>query len=93
MIDRCESLARAYHFRYTARRLVTLGESKMAMKMLHSSLRSNWQIIVDEPRKTLLTALAVYLMNSLPAKLYRPLQALAMTAMARPSQDPKVTLS
>ena len=93
VIDRCESLARAYHFRYTARRLVTLGESKMAMKMLHSSLRSNWQIIVDEPRKTMFTALAVYLMNCLPAELYRPLQSLAMTAIARPSQDPKVTPS
>ena len=93
VIARCESLARAYHFRYTARRLVTLGESKMAMKMLHSSLRSNSRIIFDEPRKTMLTALAVYLMHYLPSKLYHPLQSLAMMAIARPSQDPKVTPS
>ena len=93
VIDRCESLARAYHFRYTARRLVTLGESQMAMKMLHLSLRSNWQIVVDEPRKTLLTTLAVYCIHYLPTKLYRPLQSLAMMAIARPSQDPKVTPS
>lgn len=91
VIDRCESLARAYHFRYTARRLVTLGESQMAMKMLHLSLRSNWQIIVDEPRKTMLTTLAVYLMHYLPAKLYDPLQSLVMMAIARPSQASKVT--
>ena len=93
VIDRCESLARAYHFRYTARRLATLGESKMAMKMLHSSLRSNWRIILDEPRKTMLTTLAVYCIHYLPAKLYRPLQSLAMTAIARPSQASKVTPS
>ena len=93
VIDRCESLARAYHFRYTARRLVTLGESRMAMKMLHSSLRSNWRIILDEPRKTILTTLAVYCIHYLPAKLYHPLQSLAMMTLARPSQASKVTPS
>ena len=93
VIARCESLARAYHFRYTARRLVTLGESKTAIKMLHSSLRSDWRIIRDEPRKTVLTALAVYLMHYLPATFYSPLQSLAMKAIARPSQDTEVNLS
>lgn len=93
VIARCESLARAYHFRYTARRLVTLGESKTAIKMLHSSLRSDWRIIRDEPRKTLLTALAVYFMHYLPETIYRPLQSLAMKAIARPSQDTEVNLS
>jgi glycosyltransferase involved in cell wall biosynthesis len=88
VIARCESLARAYHFRYTARRLVTLGESKTALRMLHSSLRSDWRIIRDEPRKTLLTALAVYFMHYLPTKLYHPLQSLAMMAIARPSKTP-----
>ena len=93
IIARCESLARAYHFRYTARRLVTLGESKPAMKMLHSSLRSDWRIVRDEPRKTLLTALAVYVMHYLPATLYRPLQSLAMRAIARPSSVHEVNPS
>jgi glycosyltransferase involved in cell wall biosynthesis len=93
IIARCESLARAYHFRYTARRLVTLGESKTAVKMLHSSLRSDWRIIRDEPLKTLLTALAVYFMQYLPTKLYRPLHSLAMLAIARPSQDPEANPS
>ena len=93
VIARCESLARAYHFRYTARRLVTLGESKMAITMLHSSLRSDWRIIRDEPLKTLLTVLAVYFMHYLPAALYRPLQSLAMLAIARPSQGPEVNPS
>ena len=93
IIARCESLARAYHFRYTARRLVTLGESKPAMKMLHSSLRSDWRIVRDEPRKTLLTALAVYVMHYLPATLYRPLQSLAMRVIARPSRVREVNPS
>lgn len=93
IIARCESLTRAYHFRYAARRLVTLGESKAAIKMLHSSLRSDWRIIRYEPRKTLLTALAVYFMHYLPATLYRPLQSLAMKVIARPSQDTEVNPS
>jgi glycosyltransferase involved in cell wall biosynthesis len=93
IIARCESLARAYHFRYTARRLVTLGDSKTAITMLHSSLRSDWRIMRDEPRKTLLTALAVYCLHYLPDKLYHPLQSLAMLALARPSQDPEVNHS
>ena len=69
IIARCESLARAYHFRYIARRLVTLGESKPAMKML----RSDWRIVCDKPRKILLTALAVYFMHYLPGNTLSPI--------------------
>ena len=61
--------------------------------MLHSSLRSDWRIVRDEPRKTLLTALAVYTIHYLPAALYRPLQSLAMRAIARPSRVREVNPS
>jgi glycosyltransferase involved in cell wall biosynthesis len=85
VIARCESLARAYHFRYTARRLLTLGESKTALNMLHSALRSNWRILREEPQKTLITTLAVYVMHYLPSWIYNPLKSLVMNTIAPPS--------
>jgi hypothetical protein len=51
MIARGESIVRAYHFRYTARRLFTLGESETALNMLHFALRANWRILREEPQK------------------------------------------
>ncbi len=85
MIAGCERNAHAYHLRYTARRMVTLGNGKQAVSLIHRSLRSDWRILLEEPWKTLLTAVAAYLMRYLPVQWYRNVEALAMDAIARPS--------
>ncbi len=70
VISECEHKARAYHLRYIARRAVTLRDGTMAVQMLHQSLSSNWQIILEEPRRSLVTAIAAYSLFILPKSLY-----------------------
>jgi glycosyltransferase involved in cell wall biosynthesis len=86
MIANCESLARAYHFRYTARRMVTMGDGNMAVEMLHQALRSNWRILLEEPNKTLVTTIAVYCIRYLPRNLYRLMEGFAMNLISKPSR-------
>ncbi len=84
VIAQCERLARAYHLRYIARRMVTLGNGQLAVELIHRSLRSNWRILLEEPRKTLLTAIAAYALRDFPLHVY---QTLAQFAIAKLSAE------
>jgi glycosyltransferase involved in cell wall biosynthesis len=81
IIRRCEHRAKAYHLRYIARRAVTLRDGKLAVSMMHRSLASNWQIILEEPKKTAMTAGAAYCLRFLPQKLYTRLENRAMQSL------------
>jgi glycosyltransferase involved in cell wall biosynthesis len=70
--------ARAYQYRYLARRAANQRSPKMATQLLHKALGTYWQILLEEPRRTLLTIGAVYLLRILPQSLYRQLETLAM---------------
>lgn len=55
------SKARATHLRYLARRALRCGlPSKIGVDFMTRALRSDWKIILKEPRRTVLTMLAVY---------------------------------
>lgn len=55
------SKAQAAHLRYLARRAFRLGlPSQLGMDFINRSLCSDWKIIFREPRRTILTILAVY---------------------------------
>ncbi|MEM9927833.1 MAG: glycosyltransferase family 2 protein [Cyanobacteria bacterium P01_D01_bin.50] len=56
----CEQVARAYHLRYTVSRLVTIGDGFTAVKLFNQALSNHWRIVLEEPRKTLLTGCAAY---------------------------------
>lgn len=81
VIGECEHRARAYHLRYIARRAVTLRDGTMAVQMLHQALGSNWQIILEEPRRSLVTAIAAYLLWLLPKNLYVWVEGSALSAI------------
>lgn len=78
LIDRCGKLARAYHLRYTARRAVSLQDGSLAVQLINQSLATNWQIIIQEPRRTILSFFAAYLLYLLPQSLYSRIEALAL---------------
>jgi glycosyltransferase involved in cell wall biosynthesis len=61
IIAHCEKAAKAYHLRYTARRLVSLGDGKTAAKLFNQVIANHWRIVLEEPGKTLLTGAAAYL--------------------------------
>ncbi len=62
IIARCEKVARAYHLRYTVRRLVSLGDGLTAVKLFNQVLANHWRILLEEPLKTLITGAAAYLL-------------------------------
>ncbi|MGB8699502.1 MAG: glycosyltransferase family 2 protein [Thermosynechococcaceae cyanobacterium] len=71
--------ARAYQYRYLARRAASQRSPQMAARLLHQAFASDWTILLEEPRRTLLTMGAIYLLRILPQSLYRYLETLAMT--------------
>ncbi|MGB3655321.1 MAG: glycosyltransferase family 2 protein [Rivularia sp. (in: cyanobacteria)] len=62
IISHCEKVAKAYHLRYTVRRLVSLGEGVTAVRLFNQALANHWQIILEEPGKTVLTGCAAYIL-------------------------------
>lgn len=56
-----ESAARAYQLRYLARRAISNNQAKAARDLLRQAIKSSRRPLVEEPLKTLTTALACYL--------------------------------
>ncbi|NEQ20857.1 MAG: glycosyltransferase family 2 protein [Microcoleus sp. SIO2G3] len=82
IIAECENAAKAYHRRYTVRRIVTLGDGATAVKLFHKVIATYWRILLEEPRRTLLTGVAAYLLWLLPKPLYQTLQTLGLNILA-----------
>ena len=78
IVNQWETLARAYQLRYLARRAVSLQDGAMAVKLVNRALTTNWRILFKEPRRTLLTLAASYLVLLLPQSLYGQIQAFAL---------------
>ena len=78
LVNRWEAMARAYQLRYLARRAVRLKQAKMAIHLVHRALLTHWQIVLSEPRKTLLTLGASYLLGCLPISMYSQIEAFAL---------------
>ena len=75
IIARCEKAARAYHLRYTVRRLVSLGNGLTAVQLFNQVIANHWRILLEEPGKTFITGIAAYLLfllYPLKATFYKP---------------------
>ncbi len=85
LVAQWENSARAYQYRYLARRAITLKDGKTATKLFHQALATHWRILLEEPSRTILTAAAVYLLWLLPQSFYRWIEnlALKMTALTQ----------
>lgn len=70
--------AKAYELRFLARRAVRLQEASTAVEMAHRALSTHWRILLEEPRRTLLTLAAAYSLWLLPRSLYSQIEALAL---------------
>jgi glycosyltransferase involved in cell wall biosynthesis len=62
VIAHCEKAAKAYHTRYTVRRLVSLGNGLTAVKLFNQVIANHWRILLEEPGKTFITGIAAYLL-------------------------------
>ncbi len=78
LVAQWENPARAYQYRYLARRALTLKDGATAVKLFHRALATHWRILLEEPRRTLLTWVAVYLLWILPQSFYYQLESIAL---------------
>lgn len=70
--------ARAYQLRYLARRAVRQRSPQIAVSLLHQAIKIHWRILLEEPRRTLISCVAAYLLWFLPQSLYQWLEKLIM---------------
>ena len=83
IVARYERPARAYHLRYLARRLVTTRDARGAVSFAHRALRSHPKILIEEPKRTLITLGAAYALRTLPRSIYERLESVALAEVGR----------
>ncbi|MBW4520386.1 MAG: glycosyltransferase [Scytolyngbya sp. HA4215-MV1] len=76
LIVQWEGVSKAYRLRYLARSAVRLQEGEMAVDLWHRSLKTHWQILLEEPKRTLRVGLAAYLLKLLPLAFYQQVEAM-----------------
>lgn len=77
-MDTWEKPFRAYQLRFLARRMVTLDDGATATRLAHQAVATHWKLLVDEPKRTVITLMAAYLLRLLPTAIYDKAEALAM---------------
>ncbi|MGF1487831.1 MAG: glycosyltransferase family 2 protein [Prochloraceae cyanobacterium] len=70
LLDRWENTARAYQLRYLARRAVRLRDGKTAIELIFRALKTDFSILIREPRRSFLTLFAACLLIILPLSFY-----------------------
>jgi len=78
LLAKWESLARAYQYRYLARRAIRNKDGKAAIQLINRALVTNWKILIYEPQRSILTICAAYLMGILPKSLYNSIENFAL---------------
>lgn len=78
LIARHGNRARAYQLRYLARRAVRLQDPQMAVALTHRALATDPRLLIEEPKRTLLTLAAAYLLVLLPRPLYQRIEQQAL---------------
>lgn len=72
--------ARAYQLRYLARRAVSLKDADTAVQYINNALTAFPGILLEEPRRTVMTLGAAYLLKLLPKSLYQQIETAALKA-------------
>lgn len=69
-VERHRGAAEAYQLRYLARRAVQLGDGAFALSLIRQAFAKNLLIVIEEPRKSLSTALAALAARWLPPRAF-----------------------
>lgn len=89
LLAQWESRARAYQLRYLARRAIRKPDGGEAVKLVNRALATDWRILIEEPRRTILTILAAYLLILLPRSVYDKIEQLALKITGK-SQERRI---
>lgn len=82
-----ENMARAYQLRYLARSAVRMRVGDSAFQLINRALSTYWQIVLEEPKRTILTLIAAYLLRFLPQSIYQKIDALAAQKLGKIQQN------
>ncbi|MFN6528100.1 glycosyltransferase family 2 protein [Nostoc sp. ChiSLP03a] len=85
-----ETLARAYQLQYLARNAVRLREGSMAVKLINRALIADWHILIENPKSTILTLVAAYLLLLLPQNVYNKFEALVSNNIVGANQKRRI---
>ena len=77
LIAQWENPTKAYQLRYLARSAVRLKAGSMAVQLMHQALAAHWRLVLEQPRRTLMTLAAAYMLWLLPQPLYAQIEAVA----------------
>jgi len=95
VLAQCEARARAYHLRYTARRMVMNGDGKAATELISQMFDRYSRILREEPIKTGVTASAAIALHLMPSwissKLYDTAFAVSKGLSPTPPQKEVVS--
>lgn len=80
-----ENMARAYELRYLARSAVRVKNGSMAVDLMNRSLLTYWQILFEEPRRSILTLMAAYALRLMPSPVYLWLEGQGTKLNSSPS--------
>jgi glycosyltransferase involved in cell wall biosynthesis len=78
LIEQWGNAAKAYQLRFLARRAVRMEAAPTAVELAHRALSTHWRILLEEPRRTILTLAAAYSLWLLPRSFYCKFQTLAL---------------
>lgn len=75
-IAQYENQSMSYQLRYLARQAIRVkAEKSVAVELIHRALLTHWRIFFEEPRPTILTLVAAYLIWLLPRSFYSKTEA------------------
>lgn len=83
LIAQWENLSKAYQLRYLARTSVRLRMGSVAVQLINQAIKTYWRIVFEEPRFTIFTLVAAYLLWLLPQNLYNTIEAYVIPKIAR----------
>ncbi|PPS44232.1 glycosyltransferase family 2 protein [Chroococcidiopsis sp. TS-821] len=81
-----EQPAMAYTLRYLARKAVSMSDGSMAVSLSHKAISTHWRILLEEPRRTLVTLTAAYLLCLLPQPFYLGIKKLGLKVISTSQQ-------
>lgn len=70
LIAKWGNLSRACRLRYLARNAIRMQSGAIAVELCHRSLAAYWQLLLEEPRRTMRILVAAYLLRLLPPSWY-----------------------
>jgi glycosyltransferase involved in cell wall biosynthesis len=89
LLAQWESRARAYQLRYLSRRAIRKPDGGEAVNLVNRALATDWRILIEEPRRTIMTILAAYLLILLPRSLYNTIEYWALKITGK-SQERRI---